>query len=253
MAPFNLEENIREKLENREQKPSSDAWKKLESQLNKKQPKKTFKWYYLAASFVGVLIGISVFLNENKIEVKNQMVIENSQPTEAVPVESKIAPESFYPITDKNVLEKVETAKDPKQSEKELEPSPKESIIDKKFKESEMFANTAIEENTNDKEESTEIPVLQDDTFFELDEVVASINSLQKNNKQITTEEVETLLKNARHDIQLQRLDSGPKVNTTTLLEDVEWELEKSFRDKAFDALGEGFQKLRTAISQRND
>jgi hypothetical protein len=64
---------------------------------------------------------------------------------------------------------------------------------------------------------------------------------------------VEALLNNARREIETQRILNNPKVDATALLEDVEWELEKSFRDKVFDALGEGFQKVRTAVTERND
>ena len=60
MAPYKLEDNIREKLEARELKPSADAWKKLESKLDAAQPKKkTLVWYYVAAGFVGFLIIIT--------------------------------------------------------------------------------------------------------------------------------------------------------------------------------------------------
>lgn len=51
MAPYKLEDNIREKLEARELKPSADAWSKLEAKLDTEQPKKkTVLWYYVAAS-----------------------------------------------------------------------------------------------------------------------------------------------------------------------------------------------------------
>ena len=65
--------------------------------------------------------------------------------------------------------------------------------------------------------------------------------------------DVEALLNNARREIETQRIINNPKVDATALLEDVEWELEESFRDKVFDALGEGYNKVRTAVSERND
>ncbi len=80
MAPIKLEENIREKLEAREMKPSAEAWKKLEAKLEAKQPKKkAVLWYYVAASFVGFLILASVFFSKNNSEVNNQIVDENLQ------------------------------------------------------------------------------------------------------------------------------------------------------------------------------
>ena len=64
---------------------------------------------------------------------------------------------------------------------------------------------------------------------------------------------MEEMLNTARRDLQTQRILKSPKVDATALLQDVEWELEKSFRDKVFDALGEGFRKIRTAVIERND
>ena len=83
--------------------------------------------------------------------------------------------------------------------------------------------------------------------------MVASVKKLQENNTKVTAAEVEALLNNARRDIQTQRVLNSPKVDAAALLQDVEWEVEKSFRDKVFDALGEGFNKIRTAVSERND
>ena len=260
MAPFNLENNIREKLENRELNPSPDAWEKLEARLGKNQPKKKYRgWYYLAASVVGLLLAVSVFLNRNTVEVENQIVFENVQPKDAIHNEIIIGPESVNSLEDEdeNLSEKVETEKEPKPNEKKLKPFPpqEESVIDKKIKKSEVLANLSKEENLRDAEKFIGNPIIDDTNVFntKVDEVIASVKSLQKKNEEITAEEVETLLRNARRDIQIQKILSSPKVDAAALLQDVEWELEKSFRDKVFDALGEGFQKLRTAISQRND
>jgi hypothetical protein len=43
------------------------------------------------------------------------------------------------------------------------------------------------------------------------------------------------------------------KIDASALLMDVELELEQSFRDKVFEMLGEGFIKIRTAVSERNN
>lgn len=249
MAPFNFENNIREKLENRELKPSPDAWKKLEAQLDKKQPKKkTVGWYYLAASVAVILIVSSIFLNQSTVEVDNKIVTENAlEKDEVIEVKPEIVSDFSSPLKEKKASEEVKTEKQPKQTTENLKPLPpqKESEIDKKIRKSEALADLPKEET----------PIPEEDKIFNIKvkEVVASVKSLQNRNDEVTAEEVETLLNNARRDIQTQRILSSPKVDATALLQEVEWELEKSFRDKVFDALGEGFQKIRTAISQRND
>ena len=248
MAPFNLENNIREKLEDRELKPSSEAWKKLEAQLDKKQPKKKIVlwYYYAAASFVGLLILSSIFFNKNNFE-ENHKLVDGKVNEIIVEKQSDIIPEFFNEeiITSELNSEEVEPKK--KNTDDLVKPIPpkKESKVDREIRKSEVVAEVSKEEDIFKEENS-----LIDEKAIE---VAATIKTLQDNNSEVTAEEVETLLDNARRDIQTKRILQSPKVDAMALLQEAEWELDKSFRDKVFDALGEGFQKLRTAISQRND
>ncbi len=42
-------------------------------------------------------------------------------------------------------------------------------------------------------------------------------------------------------------------MDATALLNVVEFELETSFRDKVFEALGDGFEKVITSVADRNN
>ena len=88
-----------------------------------------------------------------------------------------------------------------------------------------------------------------------IDEVVAKVKQMQGESTAISAEEIETLLVKAQREILNQRLlnQATTKIDPASLLEDVETELERSFRDKVFDALGEGFNKIRTAVVERNN
>jgi len=263
MAPYKLEDNIREKLEARELKPSTDAWKKLQIKLDAEQPKKkTFLWYYVAASFVGFIILASIFYNQNNLEINNQIVNETVEQHNAEKQSEIIInnSETEEIATKENVSEKNEDLKPKKEANKEqklnsksLKPLPqKKSEIDKKVENTDAIAKVA-----NKEEElplKTKVQKEEDKLFNQkIEEVVASVKKLQKNKNEVNVTDVEALLNNARREIQTQRILNSPKVDATALLQDVEWELEKSFRDKVFDALGEGFQKVRTAVSERND
>jgi hypothetical protein len=264
MAPYKLEDNIREKLEARELKPSADAWKKLEAKLDAEQPrKKNHFWYYAAASFGGLLIVASIFFSRNTSEVNTPIVNENIEQTK-VEEKAEIVP----PIINKEEIASEEKFKEKSTSEKRsvkkqtprsnksqllTEPNAsKKSTVDEKIEKTEAIATQAQVKQPLKVEKP--VPSEEDRIFnTKVDEVVASVKRLQQNNTEVTATEVEALLNNARRDIQTQRILSSPKVDATALLEDVEWELEKSFRDKVFDALGEGFNKIRTAVSERND
>lgn len=261
MAPYKLEDNIREKLEARELKPSADAWKKLEAKLDAQQPKKKpVIWYYVAASFVGFLILASIFFNRSTSEVNNQIVDENVElnnsknDSEIIPNDS----ETKEIASEENNAEKVETIVSKKETENpqpksiQLKPLPqKKSAIDKKIEKMESIAKVS-EENSKTLKPKTQN---EEDKLFnnKVDEVVASVKMLQENNTEVMAKEVEALLNNARREIQTQRILNSPKVDAMALLQDVEWELDKSFRDKVFDALGDGFNKIRTAVTERND
>lgn len=254
MAPYKLEDNIREKLEAREIQPSADAWKKLEAKLDTEQPKKkTVFWYYVAASFVGFLILASVFFNRNNAAMNNQVVneiteqkITEKQP-EIIPNNSKLREIA----SEEKSLEKVAEKQNVNSNSVKAIPQ-KKSEIDKKIEKTEAIANVTKQAEEPLLKTSTQ---KEEDKLFnnKVDEVVASVKKLQENNTEVNATDVESLLNNARRDIQTQRILNNPKVDATALLQDVEWELEKSFRDKVFDALGEGFQKVRTAVSERND
>ncbi|CAM3284870.1 hypothetical protein [Aequorivita lipolytica] len=275
MAPYKLEDNIREKLEAREVKPSADAWKKLEAKLDAAQPKKKpVLWYYVAASFVGFLILASVFFSRNNAEVSNPIVIENvEQP--AIENETEIIPtnsETEKIASEENIIEETESTTSKKESEKkqkqnsvQLKPLPqKKSAIDKKIEKNEALAKISETEKQKSvkkenliisDESSKTLAKVEEESLFnnKVDEVVASVKKLNENNQAVTVAEVEKLLNDARRDIQTQRILNNPKVDATALLQDVEWKVEKSFRDKVFDALGEGFNKIRTAVTERND
>lgn len=254
MAPFNLENNIRESLENRELKPSPEAWKKLEAQLDKKQPKRKMAWwYYAAASFVGILILGSIFFSQNNLEENPGLVKENAE--ENIERQFEITPESSIQenVVSENNKEKskqiMKSSKDPLKSI----PIKEESTFDRQIRKSEFLAEVPkneVKQSSGAEAISNEESYLIED---KVNEVVASIKTIQKNNSEVTVEEVEALLLNARRNIQAKRVLRTSKVDAVTLLEEVEWELDKSFRDKVFDALGDGFQKLRVAIAERND
>ena len=257
MAPYKLEDNIREKLESRELKPSEKAWDKLQVKLDAEQPqKKTVLWYYVAASVIGILILSSVFYT-NTIEVKDEIVTE-SVDEKTIDNDLKIIPHSEdaqkYVSTQYNSVvnkpeenkgkEKLQLNSNLKTSgpESPLSTGTKKSEIDKKIDKTKVLANT-------EKEKSLEEELI----IAKVDEVIASVKQLQHKNNEVTITEVEDLLNKARREIQAQKILNAPKVDATALLQDVEWELEKSFRDKVFDALGEGFIKIRTAVIERND
>ena len=106
-----------------------------------------------------------------------------------------------------------------------------------------------------------ETPLLQENIQQEIsfeeqkvNEVVAQVQLLQQRNNNVSNAQIEALLEEAQQEIKQQRLfrEGTFKVDATALLQEVEFELERNFREKVFDALGKGFEKIRTAVAERN-
>lgn len=262
MAPIKLDDNIREKLEERELKPSANAWEKLESQLEVKQPKnrKVF-WYFAAASLAGILIVSSVFINRNTIPSGNELLVDENIPQQIEPkklnqiISAPINSEAL--AQEESTNEKTSSEEKKKNTKKELKPVPsqKKSTIEKQKEHTEAIAQVTSME-TQTIVEKTETPALSDEEQLfntKIEEVVAQVQQLQDNNQEVTSDEIDALLNNARQEIQTQRIINSSKVDAMALLNDVEWELEESFRDKVFDALGDGYKKIRTAVIERNE
>jgi len=86
MEQNKLETQFKEKLNSREIKPTELAWDRLDTMLSIAEvtkPKRKFSWLYIAASFIGLLLLSTVFLNqkENTIDIeKNTVAIEKMYP-----------------------------------------------------------------------------------------------------------------------------------------------------------------------------
>lgn len=250
MAAYKLEDDIREKLEERELKPSNNAWEKLEMRLDAQQPrKKSYVWFYVAASLVGIAFLSSVFVYNNSVSSEIQIVQTN--------VKGKSS-EIEQVLMENNIEEETSKKQEIKPEEKStiiLKPTiSKKSAIEKKKERTQIATNVSTEsEKASIETQNTEI--LEEEIIFKnkVEEVVAQIQNLESSSEEVMLEEVESLLENARREVQLNRILHSNKVDAMALLKDVEWELEKSFRDKVFDALGDGFQKIRTAYLERNN
>ncbi len=262
MEPNKFEDTIREKLQEREIQPSSESWEKLNARLGKpKQKKNYFIWYAVAASLVSILvIGSLLFSKTGKVSNSedivetpiNKEVLDSEKQTENVPQKTNI---EEIAIQENSVLKEESEQQVPKKqlSKHTLQPKQPIKISEEKVNDK---AIAKTETNFNDKSIPNNKPI-DNINFIEnkVDEVVAQVKEIQDKNNTVTAEEVDALLANAQRDIKTRQIlnPETQKVDAAALLLDVELELEQSFREKVFDALGEGFNKIRTAVSERNN
>ena len=272
MAPIKFEENIREKLQERELEPKHDSWQKLSAQLGHSEAPTSNRrlWMAVAAGFMGLLLVVSYVLtsgdetqpvqlvdetitNPSEIETveKNTILLENTPAlNEVVASEDNTNnPETETEEINNTIIPKVENAvakvsETPKRDEVISE----STVIIKK----EAIATT----NTNLEKKPFEA-VGEKDLFIntKVNDVVAAVREIEASNTTATIEEIDALLLKAQRDIATNRIlaSSSKKIDPTSLLQDVEREMERSFRDKVFEALGEGYNKVRTAVAERNN
>ncbi|GAA4297988.1 hypothetical protein GCM10023163_18820 [Aestuariibaculum suncheonense] len=218
-------------------KPSPEAWNSLSKRLDENEnasSNKTYWWLGIAAGFIGILFTVSLFFKTNEVVpviVNNPVktVEEVQKDTLKNDVKKAVKPvEEFMEIKQNAIL--------PKQEEP-IEIVQEQPIIT----EEEQNANNQIKKELSFEDQKVK-------------EVIAKVNDLMTQNKEVTDDDIEALLLEAQRGINKQRIinQSTGVVDADALLQDVETELDQSFRSKVFEAIKTSFGTVKTAVAQRN-
>ncbi|MCR9183263.1 MAG: hypothetical protein NXH73_10085 [Flavobacteriaceae bacterium] len=240
METNNFDNQIKNQMEQRTVEPSPKSWEQLRSKLDKNDKKTSplYWWISIAASFlVGILL-MGVFVDSEKGTINN-IVNEDSTEfnTEAV----------INPVVDSN-LHEIEN------QETDASTSIVETKNEKPFhKELTNLPNLEKEKSAPKEEFSPEISesITQIESQQEkviIDEIIANI----KPGNEVLDDEIDALLNEALDKITTQKANTNPVITSSSLLEDVEGEIEESFRERIFELLKEGLMLSREAVANRN-
>lgn len=230
MEQNKLETQFKEKLNSREIKTTEMAWDRLNAMLSVaelsdnghlQKPKRKFTWLYIAASFVGFLLISTVFFNqkENTIDIKrNTVVIENLIPKEGSKTESNSIKKE--PNFSKTIL-KPET-KPLAQTQKNLKNKVKNPTL--KTQENGVAEIHPTTRNEPIVEHKNTIPE-------NIDNLIASVEKNQISGSK----------------------NSSVKINPTDLLNQVDGELQVSFREKALSTITQKYKEAKEALVNRNN
>jgi len=237
MEPNNFEKDFRDKLNERKIEPSNKAWDRLDAMLSvaeeNKPKKKSKKWLYIAASFIGFLLVGTLFFNPNKksVEMPENVITEKELEKETIvnPMVNKIDPVSNeIAVSDKSSKETVV-------KQQKNNPEASGPISDKTIKnESNQIAESSVIIKNNHQKQS------------------------QNNQTEIAEtskkENVDQLLEIAENKVlaQNQAKKAKVKINASDLLNQVDGELELSFREKMITKVNKNFQEVKVALSNRN-
>lgn len=247
MEPTKFENHIKETLKGSEIKPSEDAWDKIKGQIkNEYEPKRTgYFWYGIAAGFIGILILSALYFKTDDVTLNQEVQVAAKPSIPIVEKEKEELLKVAVPLEESLIT----TVEAPYEAEEEKlitmpEREPKRELI---ISEDTKLANAEELQNNPSEGSNEEI-----DT--KIAEVLARVNALEINNKELTDLEVDSLLRQAQKEILTKNLlNSDNTVNPSTLLSQVEEELDQSFRDQIFGKLKSGYNKVRTAVAVRND
>lgn len=245
MEPNKLENQFREKLNNREIQPSANAWDRLDAMLSvadltdntkaKVERKSKYSWMYVAATILGFILITTVFLfqTDEMIDAPTQKVVfdtnvdveknseedGNSNPTVLEEI-LKVAP------TEKAVANHAKLNTNPT-TQKTNKSFPSEKAIKKSNEVVAENSNTTTFENPSKINQNTGVKV-------NAASLLASVDGV-----------------NVPKKIELQN-KTNIKVNPNELLTKVDDELELSFRERVQQSFNKKYREVKVAVSQRN-
>jgi hypothetical protein len=226
MEPNKFENEIRNQLNQRSIQPSEQSWDRLDAMLTiaEQTKKRSFKWLYIAASFVGfTLIGFFLFnqqKNEGLIVPENNVVIEEKQSSESneVPIVLKNAP-NLQPNQNKAVASQVFDEKKSKNS-MNIDPK-KDKVLDV------ALTNIAVKEVETSTQPTMPIKINPEILLANVEK-----GELLTTNTEVSSKSV--------------------KVDANSLLTSVEKEVDASFRDKAIQTLNKNYKSVKSMLANRN-
>ncbi|WP_303318361.1 hypothetical protein Q4Q34_10330 [Flavivirga abyssicola] len=253
MAPIKFEESIKDKLDKRTLQPSNNAWNKLSERLSdqeKKKGKRPILWIGLAASIIGVMLVISQFFNDG-------IIVDDIHKTIAVPeVKEENKNNAVIVETNVNSVKASETIQINK--DEVIKKSLKKPILNKSEFNKEQIADN--QENNIKKRKNNPVnpvEVTSAPLTFEQEKIQAVASQIQalKDNNKVTDEAIDALLLEAQKEIRLNQLynEATGVVDANLLLQDVEADLDQSFRSKVFEAIKTGYGAVKTTVAHRND
>ncbi|KAF2335350.1 hypothetical protein [Flavobacterium ginsenosidimutans] len=233
MEPNNFEKDFREKLNERRIEPSNKAWDRLDAMLSvaeEKKPEKKSKrkWLYIAASLIGFLLVETLFFNQNKNAVKTPETVVVEKETKKESVTETVLNTVDSVKTETAIAEK--TSKETGNKNKKIS----NQILNRTSKnESNQIAESSIIKNNQEKQSTN-------------NQTVITENPKKEN--------VDQLLQTAENKVLAESgvKKAKVKINANDLLNQVDGELELSFREKVITKVNKNFQEVKVALSNRN-
>jgi hypothetical protein len=251
MEPNKFEKHIREQLMERKIAPAPDSWDKVVRKLeaSERPNRRPYYWAIVAAGFIGSLMVLGMFLKENSpaSAPADKMVLSPSEQKEGQDLNAKEEEVLFHQKERNEMVTTNETSPESENKSKGVRSRPGPGPV---HHPPQPTSTLALMESQILAADSTENIIA-----LKVAEVVAYIEVIESEHATAMTDaEVDSLLLNAQRELMTdQMFPKSNKVDPKALLANVEEELDQSFRDQILEKLKSGFEKVRTAVAQRND
>lgn len=232
MEPNKLENEFRNKLNEREINPSANTWDRIDAMLTvAEKPKRNLKWLYIAASLLGFGIIGSLYFSQKENVIyngKDNMVIQNSVAPKTTVIPANDINEK--PRKSESVVANV--VKKPTSKTNEIQVVKEESIGIKNNK-NQVAENSIITRARMANWQSNQKLIKPQTNTVTVDELLAAVEFPPKKEKQLNQKPV-------------------VHVNASNLLSQVDEELELSFREKVINKVSKNYQTVKVALANRN-
>lgn len=257
--------NIKDILEERRMEVSENSWEKLAGQLDANDKKKKRRSIYPYAACIALLVGLITFIigknvGESETIVDTDKTIQIQEEVETpkpIILEEAIAEEALKEsiVEHKALIEpKITTGKD--------EITEKEKLSSKQQKETliafqKEIQNTVVMKEKENTSKEVEAIITQKEIVVDEDkDLKASIIALSAAEKiTITDAEIDQLLKEAEQslsELDIKKEDDIIRFATADeLLNEVENELDRSFKQKVYELVKHKISRTRTAAIDR--
>lgn len=238
MEPNNFEKDFREKLNQRKIEPSDKAWDRLDAMLSvaeKKQLKSKKQWLYIAASIVGFLLVGTFFFNQKEslpeTPINTVVVKDNENKDSRVKPIVKPTVNRVDSVKTEVTISEKPSAQNALNKKENLNLKPNKTIKN----ESNQIAESSIIKKNNPEKQSINTQVSIADTYK------------KENADQLLGSAEKTVV--AENSVKPK---SKVKINASDLLNQVDGELELSFREKMITKVNKNYQTVKVALANRN-
>jgi flagellar basal body-associated protein FliL len=252
MAPVEFEKKLQKALSSRKIQPSEAAWERLESRLEAGMPGKrknsSYRILLVAASLI-LLIGLPVYFGMFSEKSQEPAVVEgpvektkSEQPKRALEVPLKEQYTEEWAGVSPN--EEPETPE---------EQSLQEPILLQEYNHSLAFeGGSPSDPGPKVVVDSVGLNSLDALVALQVDAVLSQVEVMEAASGEVSDAEIDSLLREAQALISMQSQMTTDSVDAMALLSEAEAEMDQTFREQLFNKLRKGFNKVRTAVADRN-